>query len=46
MAKSASAGKMKKGNAPNPGQGKVHDAGFSYANYAKSNPKVGGQGKK
>ena len=34
---------MHKGNAPNPGQGKVHDAGYTYANFAKSNPKVGGR---
>ena len=36
----------KHGSAPNPGQSKVHDAGFTYANTAKSNPKVGGSGKK
>ena len=36
----------KHGKAPNPGQGKVHDAGFSYAPTAKSNPRVGGKGKK
>lgn len=44
-------GGIKKGNAPAPGKngsndssrGHVHDAGFSYANFAKSNPKVGGQ---
>lgn len=37
---------MKKGAAPNPGTSKVHDAGYTYAPMAKSNPKVGGQGKK
>ena len=44
MAKVTPGGKH--GNAPNPGQTKVHDAGFSYAKMAKSNPKVGGKGKK
>lgn len=42
---------MSVGNAPAPGKpggssrGHVHDAGFSYADTAKSNPKVGGKGK-
>lgn len=42
---------MKSGMAPAPGKpggpsrGHIHDAGFSYADFAKSNPKVGG-GKK
>ena len=40
---------IKKGDAPAPGRpgdssrGHVHDAGFSYAGFAKSNPPVGGQ---
>jgi hypothetical protein len=40
------------GNAPAPGKpggqsrGHVHDAGYTYADYAKSNPRVGGTGKK
>lgn len=38
---------MKKGNAPAPGKpggpsrGHIHDAGFSYAEYAKSDPGTG-----
>ncbi len=43
---------MKTGNAPAPGtpggssRGHVHDAGYSYADFAKSNPRTYGQGKK
>jgi hypothetical protein len=37
---------MRKGNAPAPPVAKVHDAGFGYASFAKSNPGVGGKGKK
>ena len=42
---------MHSGNAPAPGhpggpsRGKVHDSGFSYAAFAKSNPATFGQGK-
>ena len=42
-------GGIKKGDAPAPGRvgdssrGHVHDAGFSYAEFGKSNPPVGGQ---
>ena len=40
---------MKSGNAPAPGKpggqsrGHIHDAGFSYADFAKTNPRVGGK---
>jgi hypothetical protein len=43
---------MYKGKAPAPGhdggssRGNIHDAGYSYADMAKSNPKVGGTGGK
>lgn len=33
---------MHSGKAPSPPKGKVHDAGYGYGNFAKSNPKVGG----
>jgi hypothetical protein len=38
---------MKAGKAPHPTPvTKVHDAGFTYAPFAKANPKTYGQGKK
>jgi len=36
---------MHSGSAPSPGKGKVHDAGFGYAPFAKSSPRVGGNKK-
>jgi hypothetical protein len=36
---------MHSGSAPSPGKGKVHDAGFGYAPFAKSSPRVGGSKK-